>query len=224
MNVRKRDKELQKSKDICKSCGTSAIDISASEMLTEDTFSYTGNNTYSAGVPYSELTGQQKKRTAVFSKFPPKRSTIPEGVEYVLYDSDLPPCDNERALPTSSGILYEIADELYRNEQSAARLTADEPPPFKKGFDKKHHEKHFVKTEESIRKPLNTSLSFLIQLMFLIPIFNVIFALYFAFHKNTNLNVKSFSRAFLILCLVFTTVFIVSLMFSSSAFSISSSR
>ena len=188
MNVRKRDKELQKSKDICKSCGTSAIDISASEMLTEDTFSYTGNNTYSAGIPYSELTGQQKKRTAVFSKFPPKRSTIPEGVEYVLYDSDLPPCDNERALPTSSGILYEIADELYRNEQSAARLTADEPPPFKKGFDKKHHEKHFVKTEESIRKPLNTSLSFLIQLMFLIPIFNVIFALFSdimsCFHRN----------------------------------------
>lgn len=215
MNTRKRDKELQKNQDICKTCGTSAIDISVSD---------TGYDTYSAGMQYSEPTEEQKKRAAVFSKFPPKRSTIPEGVEYVLYDSDLPPCDNARTLPHSSGILYEIADELYRNEQTAARLTAEEPPPFKKSFDRKHHEKHFVKTDESIRKPINTALAFLIQLMLLIPIFNVIFALYFAFHKNTNINVKSYSRAFLILCLVFTTVFIVSLMFSSSAFSISGSR
>ena len=211
MSARKRDQET-KIKDICQSCGTSAIDVSVSGNDTEDT----GNNTYCTGIPY--LNEEQKKRAAVFSKFPPKRSTIPEGVEYVLFDSDLPPCDNERVLPRSTGILF--AEELYRSEQAAERLAAEEPPPFKKGFDRKHHEKHFIKTEESIRKPLSTASSFMIQLIFLIPVLNVMFALYFAFHKSTNANIKSLSRSFLIICFIFGAISLIYFMLSGSQFSI----
>lgn len=59
----------------------------------------------------------------------------------------------------------------------------------------KNDEIHF---EKNCSAPLSTSVFFFMQIIFLIPIINIIFLIFWSFKKGVNLNQKSFSRSVLI--------------------------
>lgn len=60
---------------------------------------------------------------------------------------------------------------------------------------------------DKINKPLSTSTFFFIQLLFLIPVINLLFILIWSFKKNTNLNLKSYSRSMLIWYIITSLLF-----------------
>lgn len=151
-------------------------------------------------------------------------------IERVEKDSELPKPDNKRTLPDSSGIMYEIAEELYMKEKTASEIEALCQPPFKKVFSERQIEQLNEQAKEKARKlasstipepkievkpepeiipekeepenkqnkSITTAGAFLLQLVFLIPIVNIITSMCFAFNKTANPSLKSYSRAFLI--------------------------
>lgn len=133
-------------------------------------------------------------------------------------------------LPDDSGIIYEIAEELYRRERTLADLEALCQPPFHKVFtegqteslDRQAHERTeqlLTAAGASVRepaflpdgiiepneKPIGTSSAFLFQILLMIPLVNVIAAIFLAFGRNTNLNLRAYSRGFIILTVIFMT-------------------
>lgn len=54
-------------------------------------------------------------------------------------------------------------------------------------------------------KPVTTAGAFLLQLVLLIPIVNIAAAMFFSFGKNANFNIKSYTRAFLMWCVIAMT-------------------
>lgn len=157
----------------------------------------------------------------------PRSSYVPIGTEYVKTDRELPKAGNIHTM-SSSGIIYEIAEELYRREKTAAEIEALCQPPFKRVFDRDQLERLDMQAKEKTRTlisniseaepqqtkkaepqkeqvPISTASAFLLQLLFFIPIVNVAFAFYYSFGKHSNYNKKAYSRAFLIFGLIFMT-------------------
>lgn len=138
--------------------------------------------------------------------------------------------DEPVAVPDGSGIVYEVAEELYRKEKTQAELEALCHPPFTKIFtenqkatlDKEADDrtKRLVSAAaqaqakdptylpdglyEEIDKPIGTANAFLLELIMLIPVLNVIAAIICSFTGKTNKNIRSFSRGFLIWSVLFT--------------------
>ena len=162
-------------------------------------------------------------------------SDIMFGVERVKRDSDLPKPDNKHTMGESSGIVYEIAEELYRKEKTESEIEALCQPPFKKVFSQKQIEELNRQAEEKTRtlvsstvepekketkpepepqiieppkenNPISTAKAFALQLVLFVPIVNIITALIFGFRKNSNLNMKAYSRAFCIWCVIVMAV------------------
>ena len=132
--------------------------------------------------------------------------------------------DEPVAVPDGSGIVYEVAEELYRREKTQAELEALCHPPFTKVFtenqkvalDKEAEDrtKRLVSAAaqaqakdptflpdglyEESDKPIGTATAFLLELVMLIPILNVIAAIIYSFIGKTNKNIRAFSRGFLI--------------------------
>lgn len=160
------------------------------------------------------------------------------GVERVKYDSDLPKPDNKHTLNDSTGIVYEIAEELYRKEKTATEIEALCQPPFKKVFSQKQIEELNRQAEEKTRSlvsstvepekketkpepepkiieppkennPISTAKAFLLQLVLFVPVVNIITALILGFRKNSNLNMRAYSRAFCIWCVIVMAVSLV---------------
>ncbi len=154
-----------------------------------------------------------------------RNSYVPIGAEYVKTDRELPKAANIHTM-SSSGIIYEIAEELYRKEKTASEIEALCQPPFKRVFDKEQIEKLDMEAKEKTRTlianisdpepssslkqeipkdkaPISTASAFLIQLLFFIPVINLVTAFYYSFSKNSNYNKKAYSRAFLIFSLIF---------------------
>ncbi|MDD6489902.1 MAG: hypothetical protein PUG48_08840 [Clostridia bacterium] len=165
-------------------------------------------------------------------------SDVMSGIERVKRDSDLPKPDNRHTMSESTGIVYEIAEELYRKEKTASEIEALCQPPFKKVFSQKQIEELNRQAEEKTRtlvsstvepekketkpepepkiieppkeqSPISTSKAFLLQLVLFVPIVNIITALIFGFRKNSNLNMKAYSRAFCIWCVIVMAVSLV---------------
>lgn len=149
---------------------------------------------------------------------------IPVGASYVRAARE---SDNRhpRSLPHSSGIVYEVAEELYRKEKTASEIEALCQPPFCKVFDRSQKEKLDLqasektntlisnllsaekqaqpeKAEPDICRPLSTGSALMMQLIFLLPGVNLIAAMVYAFRPRANRNKKACSRAFL-LCTLF---------------------
>ncbi len=161
----------------------------------------------------------------------------PMGTEYVLTDAELPQPDNRHTLPESSGIIYEIAEELYRQEKTATEIEALCRPPFKKVFDPRQIEELNRQALEQMRvivsdasagqaevsapvpdekqdgreaagnavpevpremRSVSTATAFLLQLLLFIPGINMIAAILFSFVKGVNMNIKAYTRAFII--------------------------
>ncbi len=154
---------------------------------------------------------------------------LPLGTQYVKLDNELPKADNKHTLPDSSGIIYEIAEELYKKEKTASEIEALCQPPFKKVFDSKQIEQLERQAEEKTRrmllsttddkeldgkssvsvkeyKPLSTAKAFFTQLLLLLPLVNIVTALVFSFGKKSDPNIRAYNRAFLI----WTTIAIIS--------------
>lgn len=153
---------------------------------------------------------------------------MPAGAEYVKTDSELPQADNRRTLPDSSGILYEIAEELYRKEKTASEIEALCQPPFKKVFDEKQIERldRQVKKdtlrlvasakEDSVRtpvkdsvpneeKPISTAKALIVQFLLFVPVINIAAAFIFSFKKGINKSIRAYGRGFLIWLACFMT-------------------
>ncbi len=137
--------------------------------------------------------------------------------------------DEPVAVPDGSGIVFEVAEELYRKEKTQAELEALCHPPFTKVFtenqkvtlDKEATDrtKRLVSAAalaqakdptflpdglyEENDKPIGTANAFLLELVMLIPVLNVIAAIIYSFTKKTNKNIRSFSRGFLIWSVLF---------------------
>ena len=60
---------------------------------------------------------------------------------------------------------------------------------------------------EDCSRPMETKQALLAELLLLIPVFNVAAAIYFAVNPSVNRNLRSISRAFLILVGIVLTVF-----------------
>lgn len=136
---------------------------------------------------------------------------------------------------SGSGIMYEIAEELYMKEKMQSEIEAYSQPPFKKVFDESNtsaldreaknrtrrlaeaalaastKEPAFLPDDgySETNKPIDTRTAFLLQLVFMIPVVNIVTALYFAFFKNTNKNIRSFSRGIVIWAAVFMALLFV---------------
>ena len=165
-------------------------------------------------------------------------SDVVFGIERVKRDSDLPKPDNKHTMSDSTGIVYEIAEELYRKEKTASEIEALCQPPFKKVFSQKQIEELNRQAEEKTRSlvsstvepekketkpepqpqiieppkeqnPISTAKAFLLQLVLFVPVVNIITALIFGFRKNSNLNMKAYSRAFCIWCVIVMAVSLV---------------
>ncbi len=132
--------------------------------------------------------------------------------------------EDPSAVPDGSGIVYEVAEELYRREKTQAELEALCHPPFTKVFTEKQKVTLDREAEERTRrlvsaaaeaqakepaflpdglyeesdKPISTATAFLLEFVMLIPILNVIAAIIYSFMGKTNKNIRAFSRGFLI--------------------------
>lgn len=138
--------------------------------------------------------------------------------------------EKETPLSDSSGIVYEIAEELYRKEKTQAELEALCHPPFTKVFTQKQKDTLDREAEERTRrlvsaaalaqakepvflpdglyeeadKPISTAAAFLIQLIMLIPVVNIAVAIILSFTGNTNRNIRAYTRGFLMWSVLFT--------------------
>lgn len=57
-------------------------------------------------------------------------------------------------------------------------------------------------------KPLTTANFFFAQILFLIPILNIFFIIYWSFKKNININLKAYARSMFI-WMILTTIFFI---------------
>lgn len=162
---------------------------------------------------------EQKQKTDVY---------IPIGSGYVKTKENT---NHEFPMPETSGIMYEIAEELYKKEKTASDIEALCQPPFKKVFGaeqrnsldraagektqqlleavsdtvRKEIENGFQllhKEQARRQRPISTAGAFFLQFMLAIPVLNILGALLFSFGKNTNANIKAYAKAFVIWCTV----------------------
>lgn len=77
-------------------------------------------------------------------------------------------------------------------------------------LENKCHEK--ANNKKDISKPLSTASFFIMQIIFFIPIINVILLLIWSFKKNINANQKAFSRSILIWFLIISITLLFSIL------------
>ncbi len=134
------------------------------------------------------------------------------------------------AADRSRGLLYEIAEELYIREKTAAELEALARPPFQKVFDRSdtasldreaaRRTKRLIEKagenapsptflpeavyEENAR-PLGTIQAFAAELLLMLPLIGIAAAIVFSLNPRINKNLRSLSRAYLILAAIVIT-------------------
>ncbi len=242
------EREIPKNHTVCAYCGTAAVDILKNKQAKKTAKKQNKTNKHTVNknkkekpdVLNKEISVNDKQNKTEDSSAPsPGTLTIinetaenvPDGTEIVGSDDELPKPDNTHTLPESSGIMYEIAEELYRREKTASEIEALCQPPFKKVFDQKRIDElnrqaserarilvssdsediaSTEKTEKSLNQnPITTGSAFLIQLLLFIPIINIAAAIFFSFGKNVNINIRSYTRAFIIWCVIFMALALV---------------
>ncbi len=204
-----------------------------------------------------EITAVPPEQPSETTSPPPQPEIIPQNpepqrdsvvdtisdIERVSHNNELPKIDNKRKLPEASGIIYEIAEELYLKEKTESEIEALCQPPFKKVFSEKQLKQLDEQAKERARnlvsstvtepepksvppekrepiteinisennqnKSITTAGAFLLQLSLFVPIVNIITAIFFSFGKTQNTNIRSYTRAFLIWCIIFMTAALV---------------
>ncbi len=151
---------------------------------------------------------------------------IPMGTEYVR---NTPVSVKEKkTLPQAEGIVYEVAEELYRKEKTAERLEALCQPPFKKIFNPQQLQRLNDEANQKLstmlaetdadkkasdseardikQRPISTVTAFFLQTVMLFPILNVFVMMILTFRKDTNINLKAYSKAFLLHSFIVMTI------------------
>lgn len=132
---------------------------------------------------------------------------------------------------SASGIVYEIAEELYMREKTMSELEAMCSPPFHKVFTEEQRGE--LDSSASMRskriagsisrasstqpvflpedgytsrdRPLSTAQAFFTQLLMVIPVVNIGAALVLAFSRRSNFNLRAIGRGFLIWSVILMT-------------------
>lgn len=159
---------------------------------------------------------------------PARNVYIPVGTGYsgsgVKYQPD--------GTPSSPGLIYEVAEELYVREKTASELEALCQPPFRKVFDSRQQSrldhraaertsrivseaagKNAPKPEPAAvtvsQKPLTTGSAFALQLLLMLPVVNLIAAMIYSFRSGADSNKKAICRGYLIWLTVFLSAALV---------------
>ncbi len=150
--------------------------------------------------------------------------------------TEIEPEENPVPAPQTEGIVYEIAEELYRREKTQAELEALCQPPFRKKFSEGEKCGLDRQSEEQTRqilnsarerigepaflpeglyderdKPISTASAFRLLLFLIIPGVNIIAAIYYSFASSANRNKRAVSRAFLMGSLIMMSVLLIML-------------
>ena len=174
------------------------------------------------------LSDEEKEKPAVNDPGRPAPVSEPETVKPEIvaegFSSDAKPSDSSALNGAAHGLIYEIAEELYVREKTAAELEALAKPPFKRVFDGHSAESLDMEAHRRTRSliaaasentssptflpeavyeenslPLGTSQALAAELVMLVPVVNIIFAAVISFSKRANKNLRSLARAFLII-------------------------
>ena len=156
------------------------------------------------------------------------------------FSTDICPADKETV--KNLGLIYEVAEELYIKEKTAAEIEALAGPPFHKNFDEitkerldKNASRRTVRVLSSARdsayrpaflpdtsfeetsKPMETKQALLTELLMLVPFINIAAAVFVIMDPGANKNLRSFCRAFLIITgvvMILLTGILLGLMFN----------
>lgn len=232
------EKEIPENHTVCTFCGTAAVDVlknkqskKRSKRKNKHNVTYIKDKQKQSKLKKEEQEEKSISDTSAVQTESEVREILFDGTEIVGKDEQLPQADNSRTLPESSGIMYEVAEELYRREKTASEIEALCRPPFKKVFDEKRLEELNRQATErtrilvssaagSGRTDLTTGKAFLMQLLLFVPIVNIISAIFLSFGKNTNLNIRAYARAFMIWCMILMTVALIYLLIHSGLISL----
>lgn len=115
------------------------------------------------------------------------------------------------------GVVYEVAEELYFREKEAMENSAYEEPPFHRVFDEQgiekldeeYYERKYGKKRRHRRNraasgELTAAKAFLMQLVFMVPVINIITAASISFRKEASRELKAYSRALAIWSVILT--------------------
>ena len=136
---------------------------------------------------------------------------VSKGQEYIQSEDNSETGSKQEYPSPSEGIVYDVAEELYRREKIAARLQSLCRPPFKKIFDQEMLMRLDRQADEKTKqlltapskqktgseRPISTISAVGLLLLMMLPLLNLPAILWFSFSKNSNQNVKAFSRAYL---------------------------
>lgn len=141
----------------------------------------------------------------------------------------------------SCGIVYDIAEEIYRLERTRTEIEALEQPPFRKVFDSetldrlntqadeqtrklysvKYHSENVAEqtedeSEPETQKPNFSTLKALgLQILFLIPLVNIFSAMALSFGARTDKSIRAYARGYMILSSVFISAALGYIIFSA---------
>lgn len=129
----------------------------------------------------------------------------------------------DKSAENNLGLIYEVAEELYIKEKTAAEIESLAGPPFHKNFDEITKERldktayrrtvHLLSSArdaylptflpdtsyEDLSKPMETKQALITELLMFIPFINIAAAVFVMTDPDANQNLRSFCRAFLIL-------------------------
>ncbi len=156
-------------------------------------------------------------------------------------DNDIYSYSDYRRCFQSCGIVYDVAEEIYRRERTSAEIEALEQPPFRKVLDAETMDKLNAQAEERTRKlysvkrkagsraeqsetaheqktsvrRFSTLKALALQILFLIPIVNVFSAMALSFGSRTDKSIRAYARGYMILSLVFISAALGYIIYSS---------
>lgn len=179
----------------------------------------------------TEESASPEENESVGSGQPQPECLFGEGIT-----TEVEPEEKPVPVPQTEGIVYEIAEDLYRREKTQAELEALCQPPFHKKFTDGEKYELDRESEEQTRhllnsareqigepaflpeglyderdKPISTAAAFRMMIFLLIPGVNIIAAVYYSFASAANRNKRAMSRAFLLGSLLVMSVLLIML-------------
>ena len=112
-------------------------------------------------------------------------------------------CGNE--IPDSSKICNNCGFTLKVPVQNQVCCTQDGQVRSSQGISTKEKSSS---NKESNAKPLSTATFFFLQVLFSIPVVNLVFILYWSIKKDINENLKSYARSMLIWAVIFFVILV----------------
>ena len=125
-------------------------------------------------------------------------------------DNDLFSHSDKRRSFHSQGIVYDVAEELYIRERTRMDIESLCHPlsEIRSEFNKDE------KKPEPPQKTLSTAKAVVLQLLFLLPVVNILSAIVLSFVPLADKSIRSYARGYIILSSVFLTAALIYFVFS----------